>query len=498
MSYTPQKRTSFNLSVLLNSSSTAINVVLLLVEGMIASRFVTEDNNGIFIVLYSLINFFMVFSDLGFKSGITQRIAAATDNKKAILANSAITFRLLLTAILAFFLWLSQDLIATFDGFEDINQYIIFVIPMFFATSMDELMIGILRGFQIHKPLATLQIVKAVTRLGVTALLVVVYDLQLLALIISWTAGLGLASVIAYFSLPIKKRLMIDFSAVQSMLEFFRPLILIRVVAFFRIYASNFLLAGLLGPESVAFYAFAQRIPNGLQSLTESYNSVFYPRITEQRANGENERANFLLNNSLRILCFLLGGIALFGFMFGEEMMTLLFSTTYTNAGPLFGLILVGLQVQIVNTFMGFALTGSGNPKETSIAITISTPLMLGLIYLLIMVLPNGVYGPIVGIIIEASILNYVFRRIGHKYDYLVSPWLYLKPIIITTAGIGLSVFFEDNFNLADSVWISWSANCAILCMYVIANYSTNVITNEDVKYVFASVKKKKPVPADA
>ncbi|MEM8859677.1 MAG: oligosaccharide flippase family protein, partial [Chloroflexota bacterium] len=423
-----QKRTSFNLSVLLNGSSTAINVVLLLVEGMIASRFVTGSNNGIFLVIISLINFFMVFSDLGFKSGITQRIASAPDDKKSVLANSSITFRLLMISIVSFVLWLTVDLIALFDGFEDIGNYIFFIIPMLFATSMDELMIGILRGFQIHKPLATLQVVKAVLRVGMTALLVLVFDLQLLALIISWTVGLGVASLIAYFSLPIKKQLIIDYESTLGMLNFFRPLILIRIVAFFRIYASNFLLNGVLGPESVAFYGFAQKIPQGVQSLTEAYNSVFYPQITEQRANNENEKANDFLNNSLRILCFLLGGVALFGFIFGEEMMTFLFSDTYAAAGPLFGLILVGLQVQIVNTFIGFALTGAGHPKENSWAITVSTPLMLGLIYLLILILPNGLFGPIVGIIIEAAILNFAFRKIGEKYDFAIDKWQYLKP----------------------------------------------------------------------
>ena len=67
MSDSKKTKTSFSLGVFLNGASTIINVVLLFVEAGIASRFVTADNNGIFVVLLGFINLFMVFSDLGFK-----------------------------------------------------------------------------------------------------------------------------------------------------------------------------------------------------------------------------------------------------------------------------------------------------------------------------------------------------------------------------------------------------------------------------------------------
>ena len=496
MSNNQPTRTSFNLSVFLNGASTAINVVLLLVEGMIAGRFVSESNNGIFGILISLIYFFMVFSDLGFKSGITQRIASAPDEHKEDLANSTITFRFLMTAFIAIFLWFSKDLIATFRGFEDIGNYMIYVILMFFATSFDELMISLLRGFQVHKNLATLQIVKAVTRLATTAALVLIFDLQLLALIISWTFGLGLAAFIAYLSLPIKKRFWVDFKEIKEIIMFCRPLIVIRVVAFFRTYASNFLLAGLLSPESVAFYAFAQKIPNGLQSLTESYNSVFYPRITELRAKGEIKEANLLLNNSLRILSFLLGGIALFGFIFGHEMMTLLFSATYAQVGPLFGLILVGLQIQVVNAFIGFALTGAGHPRESSIVISASTPFMLGLNYVLILVLSNGVLGPALGTIIEGNILNAIFKRVAKIHDYTIQNWQYIKSTILMGIGIGASIFVEQALSITHTTMPSWGINILLILGYAGIAYLWKIITIEDINYLAAMRKKQATIQA--
>ena len=88
MSDSKKTKTSFSLGVFLNGASTIINVVLLFVEAGIASRFVTADNNGIFVVLIGFINLFMVFSDLGFKSGITQRIAATSEKVQEKLANN--------------------------------------------------------------------------------------------------------------------------------------------------------------------------------------------------------------------------------------------------------------------------------------------------------------------------------------------------------------------------------------------------------------------------
>ena len=179
------KRTSFNLSVLLNGSSTALNVILLFFEAGIASRYVTESNNGLFVVLLAIISFFMVFSDLGLKQGVTQRIAAASPEKQVALANSAINFRVLITTLVAIMLWAFRGPISQIEGYEAVDQYIIPIVLMLYAMSMDELMLSLLRGFQIHLPLSILQILKAVLRLVTTILLVLVFDLQLAALILS-------------------------------------------------------------------------------------------------------------------------------------------------------------------------------------------------------------------------------------------------------------------------------------------------------------------------
>ena len=495
MSDSKKTKTSFSLGVFLNGASTIINVVLLFMEAGIASRFVTADNNGIFVVLIGFINLFMVFSDLGFKSGITQRIAAASEKVQEKLANSAVTFRLILTSVIALALWLLRHYIATFEGYESIDSQMVYIIPMFFATSFDELMIGTLRGFQIHKPLATLQIVKAVTRLSTTIVLVYFFDLQLIGLIISWTASHGLAAFFSYLSLPIRRRLTLDMPTLKDLLAFSRPLIVIRIVAFFRQHASTTLLiAGLLGPAGAAFYAFALKIPSGIQSLTEAYNNVFYPRMTELRANGDIEGANRLLNHSLRMLSFFLSGIALGGFLFGNEIMGLLFGETYAAVGTLFGLILVGLQMQVVITFMGYALMGAGHPKENSVLIAVSTPIVLGLNYILILFLGAGVLGPAIGTIIEGNVLAPIFIRIGKLHEYAIKMWGYLKSTILMGMGICLSYFIEQAMGSSAYSLTSWGLNIAILLAFVGLNYAWDVITKEDFNYV--ATLRKKPAAA--
>lgn len=462
------KRTNFNLSVLLNGGSTGLNVVLLFLEAGIASRNVTETNNGIFFSIVAINSFFLVFADLGIKQGVTQRIAATQDTGKDTLTNSVINFRLLTTTIVALFLWVSRSFIAGFEGFEELNDYLPYVIIMLFATSMDELMFSLLRGFQIHTTLSALQIVKGIARVLTTVLLVMVFNFELVGLIISWAVSYGVPSIMAYFILPFKKSPRIHIPTMVELMKFCRPLIWVRVVAFLRQSASNLIMLQLLGPAAVAAYSFAFKIPSGVQSLTEAYNNVFYPRITELRAKREYEKADILLNGSLAMLGFAVGGIALVGFLFGSEIMTLFWSETYANTGPLFGIILVGLQVQVVNTFLGYALVGAGHPKANSMALVISTPFMLVLNFILIIIFPNGLFGPAVGTIMEGTSLNFVFMWLARRYRYVLNYWHYFSSSILMVGGIAVSFILEWMLGISDQPDKTWPLNFVIMLIYFI------------------------------
>ncbi len=462
------KRTNFNLSVLLNGGSTGLNVILLFLEAGIASRYVTTDNNGVFFSIIAINSFFLVFADLGLKQGVTQQIASKEDTNKDVLTNSVINFRLLTTSIVAVLLWLSRSFIAGFEGFEELNDYLPYIIIMLFATSMDELMFSLLRGFQIHTTLSALQVVKGIARVVTTALLVFVFDLQLIGLIISWAVSYGLPSILAYFILPFRKSLRIHIPTIMELMRFCRPLIWVRVVAFLRQSASNLIMLQLLGPGAVAAYSFAFKIPSGVQSLTEAYNNVFYPRITEMRAKKEYEKADTLLNGSLAMLAFAAGGIALVGFLFGSEIMTLFWSETYADTGPLFGIILVGLQVQVVNTFLGYALVGAGHPKANSVALVISTPFMLVLNFILIIIFPNGLFGPAVGTILEGTALNLVFMGLVRRYKYILNYWHYFGSTFLMIGGIAASFILEWALGISGQPDKTWPLNFVIMLIYFV------------------------------
>ena len=186
------------------------------------------------------------------------------------------------------------------------------------------------------------------------------------------------------------------------------------------------------------------------------------------RARGDYLKADQLLNGSLAFLSFSLGRIALVGFLFGNEIMSLFWSDTYGTIGPLFGMILVGLQVQVVNTFLGYSLVGAGHPKENSIVLAISTPFMLMLNFILILLLPNGLFGPAIGAIIEGSALNAVFKWLVRRYRFNLEDWHYFGSTLFMIGGIILSVGTEWVFGIADQPYKTWPINIAIMLIYFI------------------------------
>lgn len=477
---------NFYAGVFLNGGGTIISVVVLFIESVIAVRSIPPSEYGIYVLILSAINFFMLLADGGFKNSITQFVASREASDQSRLVSSILIFRVLLLVFFGALIWFTRGFLTILDPTGGLVAYALFIPPMFLATSFDEMIFSMLRGFHSHLVISVLQAGRSITRFFLTVVFLVIFDFGIEALVLSWTLAYGITGFLGLLSLPTRLRPVFDVKQIIEIVRFGAPLFMLRASYFVRTQADVLMLGRMIGPQGVAFYAVAARIPSGIQSLTEAYSNVFFPTITQLNAKGDKDGADRLLNESLRIISFLMSVMALFSILFGEELMRFVFSETYSNVGIVFGLLMVALHMATLNNLLGYSITASGYPSRTLLSNLVNT--ILGITGNLIFIPLFSFLGPAFSQIAGVYLVNPIEARFSIRTGYKVRILGYIKPIILMVliGGIGLllryfvplSVFFLVYFNLI------------IFLFYILANFAVGSIKLGDFKLLLpAKVK---------
>ena len=271
-------------------------------------------------------------------------------------------------------------------------RYSAYVLIMLLVASLDELLLAILQGCKAYQHMAIALILRSVLRLVLSALLLYVLGSGVMALIYSWIISFGIAAGYEYLVLPLSRKVHLNRNLLVETLRFGFPLQLNRFLWFVSSRINTLLIGALIGPSSVAIFGIAERIPNALLRLTQSYNLVYFPTTTELLTAGKKRRTEQLLDRSLRLLSFSMACGALIAVLFSQQIVTLFFSDKYAPSSPVFALLMIGLHVSVVLTLMGYTLTAAGYPKRSLGANLIRESVMIVADLLLIPAL--GVIGP--------------------------------------------------------------------------------------------------------
>src|SRR5438309_9806142 len=106
-------------------------------------------------------------------------------------------------AIASFIVWLPHDVFALLAPGQDLPAYLGQLPAMILVASLDQLLFGMLQGFQAYRSLAIAQILRSVLRLGLTAVLLGPLGLGVTGLLYSWTVSFGISAVYQYLALPV-------------------------------------------------------------------------------------------------------------------------------------------------------------------------------------------------------------------------------------------------------------------------------------------------------
>ena len=421
----------FRRGIAITSFGTLITIGLFFIETIISAWLLAPAAYGTYVLLVSLVNFLVLAIDFGCQTGMTQLLASSDRDRQEALANSAIMFRLLCCAGLAVVIWASQPLLAPLDPARTWLPYTFYIPLMLAGASLDELLLGILRGFQLYQPWTLVQIVRSLLRVLLSTVLITVFKLDVLGLILSWTISFGVAVLIEYSALPIPRRLMLRRPLLREMLRFGFSIQLSRFLWFAFLQADVLLLGALAGPAAAAFYTVARRIPDGFQRLADSYIAVYFPEVTALLAQGQREAATQLMNRSLKLFSFLIGVVALGSVVFSREIM-LIFSHKYVDSAPAFALLMLGLHITFVLSIKGYTLTAAGHPSRTLVENATRTGLNVVGDIALIPVM--GFVGPAVATLFAGYIANGVIIWMLRRSNILVDVLPYLTQVLLLLA----------------------------------------------------------------
>jgi O-antigen/teichoic acid export membrane protein len=469
------RRPSFVQGVTFTGAGTALNIVFLFLETMVAVRVLDTETFGIYALLAVVVNFLVMVTDFGTTTSVTQLIASSYPPRQAMLVNSAIVFRLAVVAFVSIMIVsLGRTAMFLLDPSMALLAYAIYIPMMLVTVSLDESLQAILQGYQAFHHMAIANGLRTVLRLGLSIAFLLIWHLGIEGLIYSWTISFGVAVVYEYVVLPRQARqLSLNRSVLGETLRFGFPLQLNRFLWFVSARADVLLLGMFIGPSAVALFEVGGRIPNALVRLTQSYSAVYFPTMTELLSKGENDRAHLLLNRSLRLISFGMALSALIAVVFGQQIISVLFSAKYESSSMVFSLLMIGLQMNVLVTLMGYTLVSAGYPGRSLAANAIRETLIV--VADLVLIPLWGLIGPAYGKLVAYYAANplsvWMLRR--SRIRVVMAP--YIKQTALLWLGTILFWWLQPQ---------GFLIRVMIIVIFVALNIALSTVSRDDVALV--------------
>ncbi len=364
---------------MLTSTAAMVNMGLVFIETTVAARLVPTDGYGLYILIVALVNFVMMVVDFGSKTAVTQLIARTDGPSRATLVNTTLVFRVGMVAIGSLIVWLPYQLFALLAPGQDLRPYLSQVPAMILCASLDQLLFGMLQGFQAYRALAIAQILRSMLRLALTAFLLGPLHMGVMGLLYSWTLSFATSAAYQYWALPTEKRFQFARAPLLQLLRFGAPLQVAGCLWFVFVRIQTFVLSAFGGPGALAMFAVASRIPEALQQVAESYMAVYFPKMTALLTGGSYAQASKMFETSLRLVSFGAALLTLACVLLSNEITETIFSARYAASAPAFAVLMIGLHMVLVVNLMGYTLTAAGHPRRSLAVDAIRTGVVLAM-----------------------------------------------------------------------------------------------------------------------
>ncbi len=436
---------SFKLNFIKGSAAASIGTIVSIcfhfVSFMILTRTLEKHDLGIYVLILAVIQLVSLLSGLGLEISVVKFLAGEESEIKNVLFPILILKTILL--VLAAALFYAGGRLTLYLFGEEIAGYFIIIPVIFISTGLRDLFYNILQGLNYFKKYAIAQSTTAVLRVAMIIFIVLRKDLTLLNLIyieLFTTAG---SAIIQAFLIPFKKHFHLPaFEVYKDLLRFSIPLYMNNVLTFVYDRVNIFIIGAYLNTASIALFDVAGRIPDACKRIYQSFIIVYYPNISKLFSQNNKEGAVSLMNKSLGFSSLFFAFVTLLSFLFGEQILTLLFSQIYRESAFAFSLLMLNFYLRSLSNLLGYTLVSAGYfsvPVKVNI---VSSIISIGGSLLLIPAVGyiGAAYSLLLMNVSSMILFNYNLRKREIKPDSIK----YYKPVILMLPFALLSLLISS------------------------------------------------------
>lgn len=190
---------------------------------------------------------------------------------------------------------------------------------------------------------------------------------------------------------------------------------------------DRFMLGAMAGPTSIAYYEVASRIPECSRNVYNSFQSVYFPNMTELFKKNQSGEIEKVLNVSLRFIAFITTFVTLVVTLFQKEIVTVLFSEKYLSSAPALSLLMVAMTIGLIGNVMGTSLVAFGqSDKPFKVSLFDAVSFVVGNF---IMIPTFGFMGAVYAALISRCVANPLNVFFVRKANVKIKVSEYLKPL---------------------------------------------------------------------
>jgi len=328
----------------------AVAMFLRLASNLILTRLLLPEAFGLMAVVYVLMTGLAMFSDMGLRPSIIQNRRGAESNFLNTVWSVQIFQGVLIWLTVLLIVYILQKAIDT--GWFSANS--VYADPMLPSILTAFSFMALIQGFTSTKlPLAERNLqLKRITQLQLMgqffAMVVTIVWAALSASVWALVGG-ALASQIlrtilshVWFHGP-TNRFQLDNGCFKEIFHFGKWVFLLSIIGFLSSSGDRMMLASMVDPTTLGIYAIAFLLFSTAQSFSGSILSrVVFPALRDVSAN--NPKNIFKVSSRIQLLLDLfLFGVAGLLFSAGDSIVSLLYDQRYHDAGPMLGVLGIGL-----------------------------------------------------------------------------------------------------------------------------------------------------------
>lgn len=463
--------------------STGVGSVTMTVFGLIGfiltSRWLTKDELGAFVILQLIAGFIVGVSSLGVELSLTKFLAESKDaQQQQEIINTVVSFRMLMILLFSGAALLLQDTLFGLFGQTVYTSIITYIPLLVFFESIFRLIDSVFGGVFDFKWIGISTVVLSIVNLALIIVLVGWQDLGLVGRIWARLGGLILSILLAVIMTKIKVKFRINFRLLRDILKFSFPLFLNYILSFIFMRADTFIIGGFLGPAEIAIYEIARKIPESLESLYDAFRKVYFPYLSDLFSQKDHEGAAKVLNHSLRLIS--VAGVfgVLVAFLFGGEIILLLFTETYEQSILLFGFLMIILLFNVIDYTLGYSLVAVGESNKPPLINVLHTAMnFLGYFLLIPVIGIFGVASANIAGLVTVNPVNVFFLR---RKQVKARVRNYVIPLLLGILVLVLFFAFDVH---------SWYIRAGLIVGYILLCFITGFISTNDIQQVLHQYK---------